>query len=63
MPLGSVFGPVVCLIYMSDLPLLGEATVAIFADDTAIVAVGDIVKEATEKLQRAVDKLNNRTRK
>ena len=36
---------------------------ATFADDTAIMAVGDSVEEATEKLQRAVDKVNNWTRK
>ena len=36
---------------------------ATFADDTAIMAVGDSGEEATEKLQRAVDKINNWTRK
>jgi hypothetical protein len=33
-----------------------------FSDDTAIMAVGDNVEEAPEKLQRAVDKVNNWTR-
>jgi hypothetical protein len=37
--------------------------VATFVDDTAIMAVGDSVEEATRKLQRAVDKVNNWTRK
>jgi len=36
--------------------------VATFDDDTAIMAVGDGLEEATEKLQRAVDKVNNWTR-
>ena len=36
---------------------------ATFADDTAIMAVGESFEEATEKLQRAVDKVNNWTRK
>jgi hypothetical protein len=48
---------------MSDLPQPEEATVTAFADDTAIMAVGDSVKEATEKLQPAVDEVNNWTRK
>jgi hypothetical protein len=38
---------------MSDLPQPEEVAVASFADDTAIVTVGDSVEEATEKLQRA----------
>jgi len=36
--------------------------VATFADDTAIMAVGDDVEEATEKLQRVADKINKWTR-
>jgi hypothetical protein len=48
---------------MSDLPQPEEATVASFTDDTAIMAVDDRVEEATEKLQRAVDKVNGWTRK
>ena len=36
---------------------------ATFADDTTIMAVGDSVEGATEKLQQAVDKVNNWTRK
>ena len=58
-----MLGPVLYQLHTSDLPQLGEVTVATSADDTAIVAVGDSVEEATEKLQRAVDKVNNLTRK
>jgi hypothetical protein len=36
--------------------------VATFADDTALVAVGGDVAEATAKLQRAADKINNWSR-
>ena len=37
-------------------------TVATFADDTAIMAVGADVEEATEKLQQAADTINNWTK-
>jgi CheY-specific phosphatase CheX len=37
--------------------------VAAFAEDSAIMAVGDSVDGATEILQQAVDKVNNWTRK
>jgi predicted RNase H-like HicB family nuclease len=62
-PQVSVLGPVLYLLYTSDLPQHEVSTVASFADDTAIMAVGDSVEEATEKLQRAVEKVKNRTRK
>ena len=38
-PQRSVLGPIVYLLYTSDLPQPEEATVATFADDTAIMAV------------------------
>ena len=50
------------LIYTSDLPQPAETTVATYADDTAIMAVGGDVEEATDKLQRAADEINSWTR-
>ena len=38
------------------------AFLANFADDTAVMAIGDDVVDATENLQRAADEINNRTR-
>jgi len=55
--------PLLYLLYTIDLPQPAEASVATFADDTAIMEVEDSFEEATGKLQRAVDQVNNRTRK
>jgi hypothetical protein len=57
-----VLGPVLYLIYTSYIPQPVGATVATFADDTAIMAVGAVAKEATEKLQHAADTINNWTK-
>jgi len=54
-----VLGPVLYLLYTSDLPQREGTTVATFADDTTIMAVGGDVVDATEKLQRAADEINN----
>ena len=54
-----MLGPVLYLIYTGDLPQPEGTNVATFADDTAIMAVGDDVEDATEKLQRAADEINN----
>ena len=46
-PQGNVLGPVLYLPYASDHPQPEESTVATSADDTAIMAVGEGVEEAT----------------
>jgi len=61
-PQGSVLGPVLYLLYTNDLPQPEGTTVATFADDTALVAVGGDIAEATKKLQRAADEINNWSR-
>jgi predicted GIY-YIG superfamily endonuclease len=62
-PQGSVLGPVLYLLYTSDLPMFEQNVVATFADDTAIMATGDNNTESTEKLQAAFTKVQSWTRK
>lgn len=61
-PQGSVLGPILYVLYTSDIPPLEQNTIATFADDTAILAVGNTHEEATEKLQSAVGQISTWTR-
>ena len=47
------------LLYASDLPTFEPNVVATFADDTAIMAIGDNNAEPTEKLQAAFTKVQS----
>lgn len=62
-PQGSVLGPVLYLLYTCDIPELENNTIATFADDTAIMATGDSHEEAVEKIQSAVNKICEWTKK
>jgi len=56
-----VLGPVLYLLYTSDLPEPENNTIATFADDTGILAVGETNAESTRKLQICITQIENWT--
>lgn len=62
-PQGSVLGPVLYLLYTCDIPELEDDTLATFADDTAVLALGKSNEEATNKLQTAAHRIYDWTKR
>jgi hypothetical protein len=61
-PQGSVLGPVLYLLYTYDVPQTANTKIATFADDTSVMAVGENIEEATDKLQQAINAINSWTK-
>jgi hypothetical protein len=51
-----VLGPVLDLLYIAvyDVPQTANTKIATFAEDTAVMAVGENIEEATNKPQQAI---------
>jgi hypothetical protein len=62
-PQGSVLGPVLYLLHINDLPRTLYSTTAMFADDTAVMAVGECNENLTKKLQSSLNKIAIWTKK
>ena len=45
--------------HTNDIPTCEEAVIATFPDNTAIIAEGNTIEEATEELQSATDKVSS----
>jgi hypothetical protein len=62
-PQGSVLGPILYLLYTADIPNNDNITLAMFADDTAILSTRNSQLIATDNLQRSIHNIFAWTRR
>jgi hypothetical protein len=55
-PQESVLGPDIYLLYINDVPTTSNSTMAMFAGDTAVIAIGETVENSIRKLQTVLNK-------
>ena len=57
-PQGSVLGPILYSIYISDIPVSNDVMTALYADDTAILTQSKRADIVTDRLQENLDKIH-----